>query len=65
MFVTMAVNIAQEDHVFLYPDIAACRKQIKDSGLQIHWEWISPQTSLPPAVESGKAGFIRATMSPG
>jgi len=56
MFVTMAVNIAQEDHVFLYPNIAACRKQIQESGLQIDWEWISPQTSLPPSVDR-ESGF--------
>lgn len=48
MFVTMAINIAQEDHVFLYPDIASCRAQIRDAGLRIISEWITPQTTLPP-----------------
>ncbi len=47
-FVTMAINIAQEDHVYLYPDIASCRDQLRDSGLRTHSEWITPQTTLPP-----------------
>jgi SAM-dependent methyltransferase len=45
-FVTMAVNIAQEDHVFLYPDIASCRAQIADSGLACVSEWIAPRTAM-------------------
>jgi SAM-dependent methyltransferase len=47
-FVTMAVNIAQEDHVFLYPDLASCRAQIAGAGLKTLSEWITPQTTLPP-----------------
>lgn len=42
-FVTMAINIAQEDHVFLYPDIASCRTQIAASGLECTSEWIAPR----------------------
>ncbi len=50
MFVTMAINIAQEDHVFLYPDIGSCRRQIQESGLTIVYEWLAPQTiRFPPA----------------
>ncbi len=49
MFVTMAINIAQEDHIFLYPDIASCRRQILESGLEVYKEWIAPQTiRFPP-----------------
>jgi SAM-dependent methyltransferase len=47
-FVTMAINIAQEDHVYLYPDIASCRDQLRESGLRTISEWITPQTTLPP-----------------
>lgn len=50
MFVTMAINIAQEDHVFLYPDIESCRRQIGESGLEIVYEWLAPQSiRFPPA----------------
>ena len=44
MFVTMAINIAQEDHVFLYRSIDSCRKQICDIGFKVLSEWIAPQT---------------------
>lgn len=60
MFVTMAVNIAQEDHVFLYPDINSCRRQIGESGLAITSEWITPQTIFPiPAHSNREDGFVR------
>jgi hypothetical protein len=49
MFVTMAVNIAQEDHVFWYPHIRSCREQLHDCGWKITSEWIAPQSTLPPA----------------
>lgn len=45
-FVTMAVNIAQEDHVFLYPDIGSCRSQIATAGFECVSEWIAPRTVL-------------------
>src|SRR5262249_18889292 len=44
MFLTMAINIAQEDHVFLYPDPLSCRNQIRESGLRVVKEWLSPQS---------------------
>ncbi|MFC1749792.1 class I SAM-dependent methyltransferase [Pseudomonadota bacterium] len=44
IFLTMAVNIAQEDHIYWYPDIKACRLQIADAGLSIVGEKISPVT---------------------
>ncbi len=50
MFVTMAINIAQEDHVFLYPDIESCRRQIRESRLKVLYEWLAPQSiRFPPA----------------
>jgi SAM-dependent methyltransferase len=56
LFVTMAINIAQEDHVFLYPDIESCRQQIRENGLHVQSEWLAPQTiSFPPA--NREAGF--------
>ena len=55
MFATMAINIAQEDHVFLYPTIESCRDQIVNCGLVVRREWISPQTifALPENREDG------------
>jgi 2-polyprenyl-3-methyl-5-hydroxy-6-metoxy-1,4-benzoquinol methylase len=50
-FVTMAINIAQEDHVYLYPDIASCRAQIAGANLRTLSEWITPQTTLPPPAD--------------
>ena len=47
MFVTMAVNIAQEDHIYLYPTIDRCRKELSDTGLMILFEKISPMTIRP------------------
>jgi SAM-dependent methyltransferase len=55
-FVTMAVNIAQEDHVYLYPDLESCRRQIGDANLRTHDEWITPQTTLVPP-EDRQRGF--------
>jgi SAM-dependent methyltransferase len=45
-FVTMAINIAQEDHIFLYPSIESCRAQLRESGLYTVCEWITPQAVL-------------------
>jgi hypothetical protein len=58
MFVTMAVNIAQEDHIFLYPDIAACRRQLVDCGLKTVTELITIPTLWPPPADREK-GFKR------
>jgi len=44
MFVTMAINIAQEDHVFLYPDVKSCRSQMRDCGFAVEYEWLAPQS---------------------
>lgn len=42
MFVTMAINIEQEDHLHLYPDVASCQTQIRDAGLEIVHERALP-----------------------
>jgi SAM-dependent methyltransferase len=58
MFATMAINIAQEDHLFLYPTINSCREQIKNCGLVVAREWISPQTIFT-VPEDREEGFTR------
>jgi SAM-dependent methyltransferase len=62
LFVTMAINLAQEDHVFLYPDVDSCRRQIHESGLAVRSEWLAPQTIRfpPPDREAGfkKGNYI-------
>jgi hypothetical protein len=51
----MAVNIAQEDHIYLYPDLESCRRQVRGAGLDIVHEWISPHTAVvPPADLAGR-----------
>ena len=55
-YVTMAINIAQEDHIFLYPDVDSCRIQLGEAGLNIVSEWVTPQTTLPPPADR-EAGF--------
>ena len=47
IFLTMAINIAQEDHIFLYSSIKQARKQVLDSGLIIIGELVTPQVILP------------------
>ncbi len=44
IFVTMAVNIAQEDHIYLYASINECRKQLIECGLVTIIEKIIPMT---------------------
>lgn len=66
MFVTMAISIAQEDHVFWYPDINSCREQLRECGLKIEYEWLAPQTVRfpPPDRERGfKRGNYIATVT--
>jgi len=54
IFATMAVNIAQEDHIFWYPDLETCRTQLRVAGFWIESEWVVPQSPLPPALIRGK-----------
>jgi 2-polyprenyl-3-methyl-5-hydroxy-6-metoxy-1,4-benzoquinol methylase len=67
MFVTMAVNVAQEDHVYWYPDIRSCRAQIAEQRLRVVSEWITPQTTLPPPQDresAFKKGNYVAVLAP-
>ena len=58
-FLTMAIRIAQEDHIFLYDDIASAREQVADAGLEIEREWIAPMTIRPVEDEDREASFKR------
>lgn len=58
MFVTMAVNIAQEDHVFWYPDLKSCQEQLHACGWKIASQWIALQCTLPPSADR-EVGFKR------
>ena len=44
LFVTMAVNLAQEIHIYLYESPTACREQLRESGFQILHESFAPVT---------------------
>jgi SAM-dependent methyltransferase len=67
-FITMAINIAQEDHVFLYPDIPSCREQIAASGLERVSEWIAPRAvfGAPKDREKGfkKGNYVAVVKRP-
>jgi len=56
-FITMAVNIAQEDHIHHYRDIAQCREQIRGAGLRVLREWIAPVSVLPIPESEREARF--------
>ena len=56
-FVTMAVNLAQEDHIFLYPDLATCRAQILAAGLKIVHEASIPVLLSAAGLDAGEAAF--------
>ena len=47
MFLTMAVNIAQEDHVFLYGSVEQAQRQVLDCGYRIVREMLTPSYSAP------------------
>jgi SAM-dependent methyltransferase len=47
IFLTMAVNIAQEDHLFLYSSAQQARQQVLDCGLKIVKEMLAPVVMLP------------------
>jgi len=47
LFVTMAVNLAQEDHIYLYADLKSCREQISGAGLSVLHEWVAPVALRP------------------
>jgi SAM-dependent methyltransferase len=47
LFVTMAVNIAQEDHVYLYSSHEQAKHQVLEAGFQIEKETFTPVVVLP------------------
>ena len=47
LFLTMAVNIAQEDHVFLYRSAAQAKQQVLNRGFKIVKEMLAPAVMLP------------------
>lgn len=68
LFLTMAINIAQEDHIFWYPDLASCRDQLRAAGLSVVREWIAPITlfarSAPLAEQDFQLGNYIAVVRP-
>ncbi len=52
IFLTMAINIAQEDHVFLYGSPQQAREQVLECGYRIVRDALSPAVALP--FEEGK-----------
>ena len=47
LFCTMAVNIAQEDHVYVYRSAEQARKQVLECGFDIVQEILAPVVILP------------------
>jgi len=47
LFCTMAVNIAQEDHVYVYRSAQQARKQVLECGFEIVQELLAPVVILP------------------
>lgn len=47
IFVTFAINIPQEDHVYLYPNINDAKQQIVEAGLTIESDLFAPVTVIP------------------
>ena len=57
IFLTMAVNIAQEDHIYLYSSAEQAKAQVLAAGLEVEEEWITPMTLLPFAEEDRQKKF--------
>lgn len=57
VFATMAINIAQEDHVFLYTSPEQCRQQVRRAGLTILEEEVIPVQALPGQGEVAEEDF--------
>lgn len=47
LFCTMAVNLAQEDHVYLYSSVDQAREQVMECGFEIVEEILAPIVILP------------------
>lgn len=57
LFCTMAVNLAQEDHVYLYRSIEQAREQVKECGFEIVEEMLAPVVILPIALSRRQDAF--------
>ena len=57
MFLTMAINIAQEDHLYLYSTISQARSQVARHGWKIVYELATPVVVLPFAEEERDREF--------
>jgi 2-polyprenyl-3-methyl-5-hydroxy-6-metoxy-1,4-benzoquinol methylase len=47
MFLTFAINIPQEDHVYLYKNVEDAKRQIDEAGLIIESDIFTPVTIMP------------------
>jgi trans-aconitate methyltransferase len=59
MFTTMAINIAQEDHIYLYRTKDEARQQVERAGLTIIRELVTPVTIVPFAERDRERVFKR------
>jgi SAM-dependent methyltransferase len=57
MFLTMAINLAQEDHIHLYRSPDEARRQVLAAGLEIEREWVTPVTARAFAEGDRAKGF--------
>jgi SAM-dependent methyltransferase len=66
-FITMAINIAQEDHVYRYENVQRCREQLHDAQLTVVREWLAPVAFHPAALrrrENMSRGNYAAVVRP-
>jgi SAM-dependent methyltransferase len=61
MFLTMAINLAQEDHIFLYRSPDEARRQVLDAGLDVEREWVTPVAGRAFAEDDRAKGFAEGT----
>jgi SAM-dependent methyltransferase len=59
VFATMAINIAQEDHVFLYRCREDAREQVVRAGFTILREFVTPATVIPFAEKNRDRIFTK------
>jgi hypothetical protein len=59
IFATMAINIAQEDHVFLYRTVQQARDQAQGAGLRVVSEWLAPVAVIPFGEENRARLFTK------
>lgn len=58
-YLTMAINLAQEDHIFLYRSADEARAQVAAAGLRIGHEWLAPVSIFPFADDDRERIFKR------